>query len=130
MERSITIPKDRDKDKLLDGSGIALEATTLDPTIRTGADQEIAHHPDHVFLLKMTMPWILLQLSTKLQMTKNARNTKRQVDVLNVENKVILFATVPTKRCVLVQLAPFKLKTTRNQPPLKLIPRLRLSLCE
>jgi len=43
-------PKDKDKDKLLDGSGAALEAITQAPTTRTGMDQEIAHNPlDHVF---------------------------------------------------------------------------------
>ena len=87
MEPSTIILKDKDKDRLLDGSGIALEATTLDPTTRTGADQEIAHHLNHIFLLEMTMPWTLLRLSAKLQTTKNARNTGRQVDASNVESK-------------------------------------------
>ena len=103
-----TIPKDKDKDKLLDGSGIALEAITPDPIIRIGADQKIAHHPDHVFLLEMTMLWILLWLSAKLQMTKNVRNTARQANALNVESRDILFATVLTRRHVLVQLVQFK----------------------
>ena len=84
-----TILKDKDKDKLLDGSGIALEATTPDPTIRTGADQEIAHLLDHVFPLEMTTLWILPLSSARLQMTKNARNTERQADASNVENKAI-----------------------------------------
>ena len=49
-------PKGKDRDKLLDGSGVALVATIKGPTTRTGADQEIAYNPpDHVFLLKMTM---------------------------------------------------------------------------
>jgi len=92
-------------------------------------DQEIVHLLNHVFLLEMIMPWILPPLSAKLQMTKNVRSTERQVDASNVENKVTLFAIVPTKRHTLVQLAPFKLKTMRNQSPPKL-PHLCLSLCE
>ena len=130
MEPSIpAILKDKDKGKTLDGSGIALEATTLDPTTRTGVDQEIAYLPDHVSLLRMIMLWILPPLSIKQQMTKNMRNTERRVDASNVENKATLFAIVPTKRHVLAQLTLSKLKTTRNQllnPP----PHLRLSLCE
>jgi len=89
MERSITIPKDKDKDKLLDGSGVTLEAITPDLTTRTGADQEIAHLLDHIFLPEMTMLWTLPPSSARLQMTKNARNTKRQADASNVENKAI-----------------------------------------
>ena len=89
MGLSTIVPKDKDKGKLLDGSGITLEAITLDPTIRTGVDQEIAHHLDHIFPLKMIMLWILLLSSTKLQMTKNTRNTERQADALNVESKAI-----------------------------------------
>ena len=128
MEPLITVLKDKDRDKLLDGFGIALEATTPGPITRIGADQEIVHLPDHAFLLEMTTLWTLPLSSAKLQMTKNARNTERQVDVSNVENKVILFAIVPTKRHALIQLTPFKSKTTRNRPPLKLLPHLCLSL--
>jgi len=87
MELSTIVLKDKDKGKLLDGSGVALEATTLDPTIKTGADQEIVHLLDHVFPLEMTTLWILPLSSIKLQMTKNVRNTERQVDALNVESK-------------------------------------------
>ena len=46
--------KDKDKGKTWDRSGIALEATTQDLTIKIGTDQEIAHNPlNHVFLPKM-----------------------------------------------------------------------------
>jgi len=127
-EPSTTILKDKDKDKLLDGSGVTLEATIPDPTIRIGADQEIAHLLNHVFLLKMITPWILPPLSAKQQTTKNVRNTKRRVDASNVENKATLFAIIPTKRHTLAQLAPSKLKTTRNQPLLNPPPHLHLSL--
>ena len=93
-----TILKDKNRDRLPDGSGAA-----LDPTTRTGADQEIAYNLlDHVFLLEMITLWIHLLSSAKLQMTKNMRNTIRQVNALNVENKVTLFVIVPTKRHVLV----------------------------
>ena len=121
-------PKDKDKDKLLDGSGVALEATTPDPTIKTGADQEIAHLLNHVFLLEMIMPWILPPLSAKLQTTKNARNTERRVDASNVESKATLSAIVPIKRYVLAQLVLSKLKMTRNPPLLSPPPHLCLSL--
>jgi len=87
MGLSIIVPKDKDKGKLLVGSGVTPEATIPDPTIKTGADQEIVHPLDHVFLLEMTMLWTLLLSSAKLQMTKNARNTERQADASNVENK-------------------------------------------
>jgi len=130
MGLSITVPKDKDKDKLLDGSGVTLEATIPDPTIRIGADQEIAHLLDHIFLLETIMPWILLPLSVKQQTTRNTRNTERQVDALNVESKATLFAIVLTKRHALVQLAPSKSKMTRNQLPPKLLLHLRLSLRE
>jgi len=66
MELSTIVLKDKDKDKLLDGSGVALEATTPDPTTRTGVDQEIAYLPDHVSLLRMIMLWILPPSSAKL----------------------------------------------------------------
>jgi len=89
MERSIPVPKDKDKDKLLDGFGVALEAITPDPTIRIGVDQEIVHLPDRVFLLEMTMLWIHLLSFVKPQMTKNTRNTERWADASNVENKAI-----------------------------------------
>ena len=79
--------KDKDKGKLLVGSGIALEATIPDPTIRTSADQEIVHLLDHVFPLEMTMPWILPLSSVKPQTTKNVKNTERWADASNVENK-------------------------------------------
>ena len=87
MERSITVPKDKDKDKLLDGSGTALEAITPDPIIRTGVDQEITHLPNCVFPLETTMLWILLLSFAKPQMTKNARSTKRRANASNVESK-------------------------------------------
>jgi len=128
MEPSITVLKDKDKDKLLDGFGVTLEATTLDPIIRIGADQEIAHLLDHVSLLGMIMPWILLLSSAKPPMTKSAKNTKRQVDASNVESKVTLFAIVPTKRHALEQLVLFKSKMTINQSLPKLPPHLHLSL--
>ena len=68
--------KDKDRDKLLDGSGITLEATTKAPTIRTGMDQGIAHNPlDHIFLPKMTMQWTCPLSSIKQPMTKNAKST-------------------------------------------------------
>jgi len=71
-------PKDKDRDRPLDGSGAALEEIMLDPTTKTGTDQEIAHNlPDHILLPKTIMPWIHLLLSTKPQMTKNVRNTTR-----------------------------------------------------
>jgi len=79
--------KDKDKGKLLVGSGVALEATIPDPTIRIGADQEIVHLLDHIFPLEMTMLWTLPLSSIKPQTTKNARNTRRQADALNVESK-------------------------------------------
>jgi len=54
---AVIAPKDRDRDRLLDRSGIALVATTLVPTTKTGVDKEIAHNlPDHIFLPKMIMP--------------------------------------------------------------------------
>ena len=87
MECSTIVPKDKDKGKLLVGSGIALEATTPDPTIRTGADQEITHLLNHVFPLKMTMLWILPLSSAKPQTTKNTRNIGRRANALNVESK-------------------------------------------
>jgi len=106
-------------------------ATTLDPTIRTGADKEIALNPlDHAFLLKTIMLWIRLLLSTKPQMTKNARSTARWADALNAENKVTLFVIAPIKRHALVQLALSKLKMMTNQSPLTPLPQLRLLLHE
>jgi len=87
MGSSTIAPKDKDKGKLLDGFGIAPEATIPDPTIKTGADQEIAHLLDHIFPLEMTMLWILPLSSAKPQMTKNARNTERWADALNVGSK-------------------------------------------
>jgi len=87
MGLSTIVLKDKDKDKLLDGSGVALEATILDLTIRTGADQGIAYLLDHVFPLEMTMLWTLLLSSIRLQMTKNARNTERRADASNMESK-------------------------------------------
>jgi len=89
MGLSTIVPKDKDKGKLLVGSGIALEATIPDPTIRTGTDQEIAHLLDHIFPLEMTMLWTLPQSFVKLQTTKNARNTERLADASNVESKAI-----------------------------------------
>jgi len=106
---TVIVPKDKDRDRPLDGSGAALAATTLDPTIKTGMDKEIAHNPlDHIFLPKMTTPWIHPLLSTKLQMTKSVRNTARQADASNVENKATLSVIVLTKRHMLVQLALFR----------------------
>jgi len=87
MERLITVPKDKDKDKLLDGSGVVLEAIIPDPIIRTGVDQEIVHLLDHIFPLKMIMLWTLPLLSAKPQTTKNVKNIGRRADALNVENK-------------------------------------------
>ena len=121
--------KDKDKGKTLDGSGIALEATTPDLTTRTGMDQEIAYHLDLIFLLKMTMLWICLPLSTKPQMTKNVKSIERPANALNAESKATLFTTVPTKRHALVQLALFKSKMTTNQSFPKLL-HLCLSLCK
>ena len=95
--------KDKGQGKLLDRSGVALVAITKDLTTRTGADQEIAYNPlDHAFLLEMTMPWIRLLLSAKQPMTKNAKNTARLVDALNVENKATLSAIVLTKSPVFI----------------------------
>ena len=126
---TVIILKDKDRDKPLDGSGVTLVATTQDLTIRTGADQEIAHNPlDHVFLLKMIMPWICLLLSTKLQMTKNVRNTEKLADALNAESKATSFAIVPTKRCMLIQLTLFKSKMMTNWLSLRPLPHLRLLL--
>jgi len=125
------ILKDKDSNKPLDGPGIALVATTLDPTIRTGADKEIVLNPlDHAFLLKMIMLWICLPLSAKPQMTKNMRSTARQANALNVENKVTLFAIAPIKRHALIQLALSKLKITTNQSPLTPLLQLCLLLHE
>jgi len=126
----ITVLKDKDKGRTLDGSGVALEATTPDPTIRTGTDQEVAHHLDHAFPLKTIMPWIYPPLSAKPQTTRNARNTERPANALNVESKATLSAIVPTKRCALVQLAPFKSKMTTNQSSPKLLPHPHLLLHE
>jgi len=91
MELLIAITsKDKDRDKPPDGFGIALVATTPDPTIRTGADKEIVHNLlDHVFLPKMIMLWIHLPLFVKRQMTKNTRNTIRLANALNAESKAI-----------------------------------------
>ena len=122
------VPKDKDKGKLLDGFGVAWEATTLDSTIKTGADQDIMHHLDHAFPLETIMLWIHLPLSEKPQMTRNTKNTERPADALNAENKAILFAIVPIKRRALVQLAPFKSKMMTNRLSLKFLPHLRLSL--
>jgi len=87
MELSTTELKGKDRDKPLDGSGVALEATIPDSTTRTGADQEIVHLLNHIFPLEMTMLWTLPLSSAKLQMTKNVRNTERWVDASNVESK-------------------------------------------
>ena len=127
MELLLTIVlQDKDKDKPLDRSGIAPVATTKDPTIRTGVDQEIAHNlPDHVSLPKMTMPWIHLPSSAKRPMTRNARNTARQADASNVENKAILFMIVQTRSLAFIQLALFRFKMIMNLQPLK----LPLQLC-
>ena len=108
MEPSTTVLKDKGKGKTLDGFGVALEATTLDPTTKTGTEQEITHHLDYVSLLKMIMPWIHPLSSAKLRMTKNARNTAKRADALNVESRDILFATVLTRKHALVQLVQFK----------------------
>jgi len=122
----VIIPKDKDRDKTLDGSGVALVAITLVPTIKTGVDQEIVHNPpDHVFLPKMITPWIHPLLSVKPQMIKNMRSTARWANALNVESKATLSVTAPIKRHVLVQLAPFKLKMTTNRLSLT----LSLQLC-
>ena len=84
------VPKDKDRDKPRDGSGATLEATTQALTIRTGADQEIAHNPlNHIFLPKTITLWICLPLSVKLQMTKNVKSTIKRADALNVESKVL-----------------------------------------
>jgi len=72
------VPKDKDRDRPLDGSGAALEATIQVPTTKTGADQEIMHNPlNHIFLLEMITPWIHLLLSAKPQTTKNVRSTAK-----------------------------------------------------
>jgi len=130
MGPSSIVPKDKDKGKLLDGSGVALEATIPDPTIRTGTDQEIMHPLNHVFPLEMITQWILLPSSAKPQMTKNARNTERLVDASNVESKVTLSATALTKRHMLELPAQYKLKITINRSLLKLLPHLHLLLCK
>jgi len=130
MEPSTIVLKDKDRDKLPAGSGVALEATTLDLTIRTGADQEIAHHLNLIFLLKMITPWIRPPLSVKPQTTRNTRNTKRPADASNVESKATLFAIVPKKRHALVQLTLSKSKMTINWSSPKLFPHLRLLLCK
>jgi len=122
--------KDKDKGRTLDGSGIALEATTPDLTTKTGADQEIAHHLDHAFPLKMIMRWICPPLSAKPQTTKNMKNIKRPADASNAESKATSFATVQIKRRMLVQLALFKLKMTTNWLSQKPLLHLRPSLCE
>ena len=116
MEPLQTIaPKDKDRDRPLDGFGVALVATTKDPIIKTGADQEIAHNPrDHAFPLEMTMLWIRPLSSAKQRMTKNARNTARLVDASNAENKDISFAIVPTRNLVSVRLALSRFKTIMN----------------
>jgi len=124
------ILKDKDRDKPLDGSGVALEVTIPDLTIRTGVDQKIVHHLDLIFLLKMIMPWICLPLSVKPQTTRNVRNTERLADALNMESKATLFAIVPIKRHALVQLTLFKSKRTTNRSSPKLLPHLHLLLCE
>ena len=130
MEPSIIVLKDKDRDKPLDGSGVALEATTLDLTTRTGTDQEITHHLDHTFPPKMIMLWIHLPLFAKPPMTRNTRNTKRPVDASNVESKATLFTIVPIKRHALAQLALFKSKMTTNRLSPKLPPHLHLLLHE
>ena len=94
----IIVPKDKDKDKTLDGFGVAPEATTLDLTTRTGADQEIVHYLDHVFLLEMITQWICPLLSAKPRTTKNKRNTAKLVDALNAESKAISSTIVPTRK--------------------------------
>ena len=125
------MPKDKDRDKPLDGSGIVLVATTQDLTIRTGMDQEIVHNLlDHIFPLEMITPWICLLLSAKPQMTKNMRNTTKQANALNAENKAILSTIAPIKRHALIQLALFKLKMTTNQSSLIPPRQLCLSLHE
>ena len=128
MGLSTIVSKDKDKGKLLVGSGVALEATILDPTIKTGTDQEIVHLLNHVSPPEITMLWILLLSSARLQMTKNVRNTKRWADALNVGSKVTLFAIVPTKRHVLELLALFKSKMTTSWSSPKLPPHPYLSL--
>ena len=90
--------KDKDRDRPLDGFGVALVATTKDQTTRTGADQEIVHNPlDHVSPLEMTMQWIRPPSSAKQLTTKNARNTERPADASNAENKAISSAIVLTR---------------------------------
>ena len=107
--------KGKDKDKLLDGSGVALVATTKDLTTRTGADQEIAHNPlDHIFPLEMTMQWIHPRLSVKQPMTKNAKNIERLVDASNAENKATSLAIVLTRNPVFARLVLSKFKMTMN----------------
>ena len=105
---AIITSKDKAKDRLLDGSGVALEATTLVLITRTGMDKEIAHNPpDHIFLSEMITPWIHLLLSAKPQTTKNARSTARQANASNVGSKATLSAVAPIKRHVLKQLTLF-----------------------
>ena len=107
--------KDKDRDKLLGGSGVALVATTKDLTTRIGADQEIAHNPlDHAFLLEMTMPWILPRSSVRQPTTKNEKNIAKQADALNVESKVTSSAIVLTKSLALARLALSRFKTIMN----------------
>ena len=130
MGLSIIVPKDKDKGKLLVGSGVALEATIPDPTIRIGVDQEITHLLDHAFLLEMIMLWTLPLLSAKLQTTKNVRNTEKPADASNVGSKATLSAIVPTKRHALELLALFKLKMMTNQLSPKLPSHPYLLLCK
>jgi len=118
--------KDKDKGKTLDGFGVALEAITLDPTTRTGADQEIMHLLDHIFLLEMIMLWIRPPLFAKPRMIKNARSTKRLADASNAGSKATSSAIVPTRKYVLVQLALYKSKMMTNRS--SLTPHLQLRL--
>ena len=96
--RQITVLKDKDKDKPLDGSGVALMAITKDLTTRIGADQEIVHNPPgHDSPLEMTMRWIHPPSSEKRLTTRNVRNTVRLADASNAESKATSFAIAPIR---------------------------------
>ena len=103
--------KDKDRDKLQDGFGVALVATTKGLITKIGADLEIAYNPlDHVFPLKMTMQWTHPLSSAKRPMTKNMKNIAKQADTLNVGSKAILFAIAQTRNLAFAQLVLSKSK--------------------
>ena len=116
MELLPTIdPKDKVKDRPLDGFGVALVATTKVLTTRTGADQEIAYNPlNHDSPLEMTMPWIHPLSFAKRPTIKNVKSTAKQADVSNVENKATLFMIVQTRNHMFVRLVLSRFKMTTN----------------